>query len=97
MVRIGVTQYQAGKARDAYHGRLLRASILAFGAVLALPLSAGAQSGKESTQLEKITLEGESARGPDKGFVAKQTPALRRPTRRSRKRRRLSVSSRATR
>lgn len=73
MVRIGVTQYQAGKAWDAYHGRLLRASILAFGAVLALPLSAGAQSAKESTQLEKITLEGESARGPDKGIVAKQS------------------------
>lgn len=73
MVRIGVTQYQAGKAWDAYHGRLLRASILAFGAVLALPLSAGAQNAKESTQLEKITLEGESARGPDKGIVAKQS------------------------
>lgn len=73
MVRIGVTQCQAGKARDAYHGRPLRASILAFGAVLALPLSAGAQSAKESTQLEKITLEGESARGPDKGIVAKQS------------------------
>ncbi|MFE0014063.1 TonB-dependent siderophore receptor [Mesorhizobium sp. NPDC059054] len=71
---MGVTAYPVGRAWwGTYRSRLLRDSILAFGAMLALPLPANAQDATEPTQLEKITLEGESARGPDKGIVVKQS------------------------
>lgn len=75
MVRIGVVAYQKGRTQgtSACRGRLLHGSFLVFGAVLALPIPAGAQTATEATQLEKITLEGESARGPVKGIVAKQS------------------------
>ncbi|WP_152980050.1 TonB-dependent siderophore receptor [Mesorhizobium sp. 1M-11] len=71
---MGVTAYPVDRAWwGTYRSRLLRGSVLAFGAALALPLSANAQDATAPTQLEKITLEGESARGPDKGIVAKQS------------------------
>lgn len=57
----------------AYRDSLLRGSVLAFGTLLLLPLPANAQNTTAPTQLEKITLQGENARGPDKGIVAKQS------------------------